>query len=121
MNTFAVTNESHLVPSIAWVAGTLLPQARSQLQQCREPAVPTIAYFQSLDISWTKPETLTPFAVIPGSEESMRGLKRVREDAFATGEFDRPRPMIQRLEMAPPTLNKTEGGHDVPADLWENL
>lgn len=92
MNTVAVTNELHLVPSIAWVAGTLLPEARRQLQQCREPTAPSVAYYHNLDVSWTKPELLAPFAVVQGSEESMRGLKRVREDAYGAGQFARPRP-----------------------------
>lgn len=122
MNKIAVTNEPHLVPSIAWVAGTLLPEARRQLQQCRQPAVPSVAYYQNLDVSWTKPETLAPFAVVQGSEESMRGLKRVRDDVYGAGQFGRPRPRIQRLEMGPPVLSrKDRDGHDVPADLWENL
>ncbi|ROV99074.1 hypothetical protein VMCG_06697 [Cytospora schulzeri] len=122
MNKIAVTDEPNLVPSIAWVAGTLLPEARRQLQQCREPVVPSVAYFNNLDVSWTKPVTLAPFSIVQGSAESMRGLKRVREEAYGAGMFDRPRPRIQRLEMGPPTFSRNDGyENDVPEDMWENL
>lgn len=122
MGTTAVTSEPHLVPTMAWVAGTLLPAARQQMQRHRDPPVPSIAHFQDLDVSWTKPETLRPFAVVPGSAESVNALGRLREDLYGSGQFDRPRPQIQRLEMAPPVLSSRGGGrNDVPASMWEGL
>ncbi|KAK7740491.1 hypothetical protein SLS53_005334 [Cytospora paraplurivora] len=119
MGTRAVTNEPELVPSIAWVAETLLPEARRQLQQLRNPKASSVAHYTNLDVSWTKPETIKPFAVDQESDESMRGLKRIRDDAFGDGDFGRPRPKIQRLEMGPPVAKGD--GEDIPEDLWENL
>lgn len=55
METMAIVDQIQYVPPMTWVASTLLPLARSRVRSFSQPAVPTLAYFQSLDVSWTKP------------------------------------------------------------------
>lgn len=58
MDTMAIVNQIQYVPPISWIASTLLPMARSRVQSLSQPAVPTVAYYQGLDVSWTKPAGL---------------------------------------------------------------
>lgn len=51
----ALVDQTQYVPTMKWVANTLLLLARSHARGFSQPAVPTVAYYQDLDVSWTKP------------------------------------------------------------------
>lgn len=45
-----------------WMVNTLYPAARARVAACRNPAAGRPAgYFDGLDVSWTRPDTLLPF------------------------------------------------------------
>lgn len=60
MDTNPVLEQIQHVPTVSWIASTLLPLARKRLQQLKNPARPTVDYFSSLDVSWTKPSDPVP-------------------------------------------------------------
>lgn len=60
MDTVPVKDQVRYIPSMAWVAGTLLPWARSRVYSLKQPAMPTVDYYKSLDVSWTKPADPVP-------------------------------------------------------------
>lgn len=51
-------------PSPQDLRDTLLPQARARVAALRRPADRPAGYFDSIDVSWTKPEELMPFSYI---------------------------------------------------------
>lgn len=67
MDTAAIINQIQYVPTMAWIASTFLPMARSRVQLLRQPAMPTVDYYRSLDVSWTKPADPVPETVGPGN------------------------------------------------------
>lgn len=51
-------------PSPEDIRDTLLPQAQARVAGFRRPASRPAGYFESIDVSWTKPEQLMPFSCI---------------------------------------------------------
>ncbi|KAK7703927.1 hypothetical protein SLS64_008873 [Diaporthe eres] len=51
-------------PSPEDIRDTLLPQAQARVAGFRRPASRPAGYFDSIDVSWTKPEQLMPFSYI---------------------------------------------------------
>lgn len=62
MDSTVVVDQIQYVPPMSWVAGTLLPLARSRVESLSQPEAPTVAYYQNLDVSWTRPEDPVPRA-----------------------------------------------------------
>lgn len=69
MDTMFIVDQIQYVPPMTWVASTLLPLARSRVQSLSEPPVPTVAYYQSLDVSWTKPADPVQATVSSGAND----------------------------------------------------
>ncbi|KAG6364714.1 hypothetical protein INS49_006318 [Diaporthe citri] len=65
-DTAPIVDQIQYVPTMEWIASTLLPKARSRVQSLRQPAMPTVDYYKSLDVSWTKPADPVPGTVGSG-------------------------------------------------------
>lgn len=64
MDSVAIADSFQYVPPMTWIAGSLLPLVRSRVQSLRQPAMPTVDYYKSLDVSWTKPADPVPETVV---------------------------------------------------------
>lgn len=62
MDSTIIVEQIQYVPPMSWVAGTLLPLARSRVAFLSQPEAPTVAYYQNLDVSWTRPDDPVPMA-----------------------------------------------------------
>lgn len=51
-------------PSPEDIRDTLLPQVQARVEGFRRPANPPAGYFDSIDVSWTRPDELRPFSYI---------------------------------------------------------
>lgn len=69
MGTMSIVDKMQYVPSMSWVTSTFSPLARSRVQSLSEPPLPTVAYYQSLDVSWTKPAYPVQATVSPGDND----------------------------------------------------
>lgn len=58
--------KSHTVADADWILNTLLPAAQARVARYRNPGVrKPEGYWNSMDVSWTKPQTTMPFAYNP--------------------------------------------------------
>lgn len=74
MGTTVVVDQIQYMPTVEWIAGTLLPVARSRVQALSRPAIPTVDYYRGLDVSWTKPDDPGPIAVDSEDDDSQVGF-----------------------------------------------
>lgn len=104
-----------------WMVNTLYPAARARVAACRNPAAGRPAgYFDGLDVSWTRPDTLLPFVYnedyaqaagdAPVDEEEQHHkddveLKRMQQlQALHQWEDVKPVYELHSLEFGGPTI-----------------